>query len=776
MDPKVTELSDYVNGFQVEQDTIFNPVQHSGLTNGFNFNVPSPDPSFMDLSFILPNSEPASFPPSVSVSSDEGLFSVSTSWSPEGDGSSPSGDSESSDPVLKYISQMLMEENMDDKPWKDPLALQDTEKSLYEVLVEQYPPPSDQPQIFLHQNLEISDSIVSGSCSSGHSITSPSTSTGTDNLWIGDVGDCSPSVSEALLPSDYHFQPTSNQTSSQFSVSSTSTPGNMGNGLMEPSATEIMVQNMLSDVESALQFKKGYEEASKFLPHGTQMLIDLGSTTFVSNQKVGVSNATVNEEKNERLQSPDGFWGRKQNHKRENREVEDERSTKQSAVYVDDYVDESELCEMFDKVLLCHCHDKDDNEGLQLEGSKTLQPNESDGGKTRSKRGGKKKETIDLRALLILCAQAVSSYDHRTAGELLKQIREHSSPYGDGSQRLAHYFANGLEARLDGSATRTQNFFTSITSRKVAVADALRAYKVHLTACPFKRLAIGFSNKMICSMAEKATTLHVVDFGILFGFQWPLLIQLLSMRAGGPPKLRITGIELPQRGFRPSERIEETGRRLAKYCERFNVPFEYNSIAVQNWESIQLEDLKLDCNEMVAVNNLFRFENLLDETADSEVDCPRNVVLKLIRSMNPAIFVNSIFNGSYNAPFFVTRFKEALFHFSAIYDVFDNTMDREEPARLMLENEFYGREAINVVACEGAERVHRPETWKQWQARNIRAGFKPLPLDQELMQLIRDKMKESCYHKEFVLDQNSHWVLQGWKGRVLYASSCWVPA
>ncbi|KAE8705667.1 hypothetical protein F3Y22_tig00110419pilonHSYRG00183 [Hibiscus syriacus] len=133
---------------------------------------------------------------------------------------------------------------------------------------------------------------------------------------------------------------------------------------------------------------------------------------------------------------------------------------------------------------------------------------------------------------------------------------------------------------------------------------------------------------------------------ILYGFQWPILIQHLSKRPGGPPNLRVTGIDIPLRGFRPAERIEETGRRLAKYCQHFGVPFENNPIAVENRETIRIEDIKINSNEMLSVNSLFRFQSLLDETV--ELDCPRNAVLKLIRKMNPDIFVHNIVNGAYN--------------------------------------------------------------------------------------------------------------------------------
>ncbi len=126
---------------------------------------------------------------------------------------------------------------------------------------------------------------------------------------------------------------------------------------------------------------------------------------------------------------------------------------------------------------------------MQNEASKASQPNGqpqgANGGKSRSKKQGKMKETVDLRTLLILCAQAVSAGDSRTANELLKQIRQHSSPYGDGSQRLAHFFANGLEARLAGTGTGTQIFYSSLISKRISASQILKAYKVHLSATPF---------------------------------------------------------------------------------------------------------------------------------------------------------------------------------------------------------------------------------------------------------------------------------------------------
>jgi len=277
---------------------------------------------------------------------------------------------------------------------------------------------------------------------------------------------------------------------------------------------------------------------------------------------------------------------------------------------------------------------------------------------------------------------------------------------------------------------------------------------------------------MIMSAAAKATRIHVIDFGILYGFQWPTFIQKLSLRPGGPPKLRITGIEFPQPGFRPAERVEETGRRLANYADSFHVPFEYYPIA-KKWETIQVEELKIEKDEFLVVNCLYRGKNLHDESVS--VRSSRDIVLNLIRKIKPDIFIHGIVNGSFNAPFFVTRFREALFHYSALFDMLETLVPREDRERMVIEKEIFGREALNVIACEGWERMERPETYKQWQVRNLRAGFAQLPMDRDIVKKAVDKVRSS-YHKDFVIDEDSRWLLQGWKGRIIYALSCWKPA
>ncbi|PNX55248.1 SCARECROW-like protein, partial [Trifolium pratense] len=240
--------------------------------------------------------------------------------------------------TTKFITQILMEENFDLRPYYDPLSLQITEKSFFDALS-----PNQHPLHFHNSDQRIS--------STSNSSTKP------------------------LSP-----------------------------------------DTLVSDLDSVSQFKRGFEEANKFLPPQPQLLTSLESSNF-----------NIFEEKDNSVV----LKGRK-NHEREEDE-EGRRNNKQSAI--GGVVDEDELSEMFDKALLNDENDCFPNENTPSAG----------GAKARPKKHNSKNETIDLRNLLLLCSQALYANDNRNARELLKQIRKHTSPFGDASQRVTHYFANGLE-------------------------------------------------------------------------------------------------------------------------------------------------------------------------------------------------------------------------------------------------------------------------------------------------------------------------------------------
>ncbi|CAA0838949.1 Scarecrow-like protein 9 [Striga hermonthica] len=413
--------------------------------------------------------------------------------------------------------------------------------------------------------------------------------------------------------------------------------------------------------------------------------------------------------------------------------------------------------------------------GLQISASKSVVANEKISSNRKTKKTKIKKkneETVDSTALLIACAESIASGDLPKAKEMLGKIRQHSSICGDAVQRLAHYFAEGLEARMFGTGGSEE------ARNGPGPSDYLKAHCMSVVFSPFRRVLNFASNYMIVARSSKASRIHVIDFGISFDFQWPILIRRLAARPGGgpPPSLRITGIDFPLPGPRPAERVDEMGRRLARYAEAHDLPFEYKSVA-RAWGDVTREDLEIRAGEEFVVVNLSERAKTLPDEMNAAFEKSRANVLELIRKARPDIFVQGVVNGSHGNSFFLSRFREALFHYSVVFDMLETTAGPGGGGaeRMVVERDVLGKEVLNVVACEGWERVERPETYRQWHGRNVRAGFEQVPLEKGLTGELNRRLK-GFYHKEHVIVEGNRWLLMSWKGRTLYALSFWRPA
>uniref|UniRef100_A0A453HTT9 Uncharacterized protein n=1 Tax=Aegilops tauschii subsp. strangulata TaxID=200361 RepID=A0A453HTT9_AEGTS len=514
-----------------------------------------------------------------------------------------------------------------------------------------------------------------------------------------------------------------------------------------------------------MAFRKGMEEANKFLP--TNNTLDAISNRPVPRDFTGDQLKKEEVDRLRMLMFSNGR-GRKNRHGVEDLEAEAGRRCK----LMMPEQEETGVGEMVEEIML-HGHDiiMKGIEDLHIAMGTEAEKNHRKG-TGKAARGRRGASEVDLRTMLIHCAQAVATGDHRGSNELLRQIKQHSSPKGDATQRLAYCFAEGLEARLAGTGSHV---YRSLVAKSTSVGEFLRAYKLYMAASSFKKVNFIFVGKIIMDAMVGKSRLHIVDYNVEYGFQWPGLLQMLAEREGGPPEVRITGIDVPQPGFRPAFQIEETGRRLSKCAQEFGVPFKYHGIPAK-LETVHAEDLKIDPYEVLIVTSQYGFSNLMDESVimdRQDIPSPRDMVLTNIRKMRPDVFIDCVVNGTYSAPFFVTRFREALFTYSAQFDMLDATIPRDNDDRLLIERDIFGPCALNVIACEGADRVDRPETYKQWQVRGHRAGLRQVPLSPAVVKLVKDKVK-SLYHKDFLIDVDNRWLLQGWKGRVLYAMSTWV--
>ena len=380
-----------------------------------------------------------------------------------------------------------------------------------------------------------------------------------------------------------------------------------------------------------------------------------------------------------------------------------------------------------------------------------------------------KDNVVDIRTLLISCAQAMATNNHMGACELLKKIKKHASATGDVTQRVAQCFTKGLEARLVGTGSQ---LWQLLMAESLSIVEFLKAYRLYFAACCFNKVALSFSTMTIFHAMVGKRKLHVVDYGMHFGFQWAGLLRLLASREGDLPEVRITAIGPPKLKSCPSERFEELGCRLSKWANEFGLAsFKFYTI-IKKWEDVCIEDLNTDIDEVLVVNDLFSFSTLMDESVFFDRQSPRDTVLSNIKKMRPDVFIQSILNCSCGSSF-VARFREVMSYYMALFDILDATMPRESKSRVVLEQFVLGRPALNIIACEGLDLAQRPEKYRQWQVRNQRAGLRLLPLKSRIVEVVKDAVQKH-HHKNFLICEDGHWLLQGWKGRILFAHSCWV--
>jgi len=78
---------------------------------------------------------------------------------------------------------------------------------------------------------------------------------------------------------------------------------------------------------------------------------------------------------------------------------------------------------------------------------------------------------------------------------------------------------------------------------------------------------------------------------------------------------------------------------------------------------------------------------------------------------------------------------------------------------------------VNLVACEGAERVERHEVLKKWRSCFTTAGFTPYPLSSYINCSIQNLLEN--YQGHYTLQEKDGALYLGWMNQPLITSSAW---
>lgn len=392
--------------------------------------------------------------------------------------------------------------------------------------------------------------------------------------------------------------------------------------------------------------------------------------------------------------------------------------------------------------------------------SKQISPHHEDG------------KGLHLIHLLLITATAVDENNAGLALDNLAELYQSVSLTGDSVQRVVAYFADGLAARL---LTRKSPFHDMIMKRPTCEEEFV-AFTYLYRVSPYYQFAHFTANQTILEAFEREEqvnhhALHVIDFDVSYGFQWPSLIQSLSDKAtsGNKISLRITGFG------RSPEELQETEGRLVSFSKGFkNIVFEFQGLL----RGSKLVNLRKKKQETVAVNLVFHLNMLSNFAKISET-------LKSVHSFKPSIVMLVEQEGNRSPRSFLSRFMESLHYFAAMFDSLDDCLPLESSERLSIEKNHLGKEIKTRMNYEKDDRrCARYERMETWKGRMEAHGFAGVKLSSKSMLQAKLLLRIRAHHRplQFEGENSGFRVIErdegraislGWQDRSLITASAW---
>ncbi|KAK1436208.1 hypothetical protein QVD17_01986 [Tagetes erecta] len=381
---------------------------------------------------------------------------------------------------------------------------------------------------------------------------------------------------------------------------------------------------------------------------------------------------------------------------------------------------------------------------------------------------------FEIISLLLACLEAISVKNIPAINHYVSKLGELASPNGNSSIcRLASYYTEALALRV---SRIWPSIFQISTPRDVNLIEEDNGTALRLLnqATPIPKFIHFTSNEILLRSFEGKDRVHVIDFDIKQGLQWPSFFQSLASRTNPPSHVRITGVG------ESKQDLIQTGARLSGFAEALNLEFEFHPV-VDRLEDVRLWMLHVKEGETVGVNCLLQLHKMLyDGTGGALKD-----FLGLIRSTNPSVVVVAEQESEHNGVVLENRVSNSLKYYSAIFDCIDSVFPLQNSNRIKIEESF-GREIRNIIACEGLERFERHVGFDQWwksmtelgRFRNVGINDREFVQSQMILKMYHSPHGPNAFKVEKRPSDGSAaaaGVTLTWSDQPLYTVSAWSP-
>ncbi|KAK3043838.1 hypothetical protein RJ639_000537 [Escallonia herrerae] len=377
-----------------------------------------------------------------------------------------------------------------------------------------------------------------------------------------------------------------------------------------------------------------------------------------------------------------------------------------------------------------YCMECKHSEGAQLEGETSMF------GLLLT--GAKAVETSDWP----LACNAIASLTH-----ILCHEKNDKNPY----DMIFVYFTQGLRYKSRSAFEQSHELVPSQTV-------TMPTFQMLLELSPYVKFAQFTANQAIFEAIKDGNELHVVDFDIMEGIQWPPLMADLALRKN--VSMRMTAIIMDPEN---AGVVQNTGKRLSEFAESVNLPFKFDQMIVrkeQDFDSIEVgHTLIANC----AIDQLHTPTRKL-----SHIGIFLNGVSRLSPKMVVLVEEELLHFAKIASTSFGEFFSKAFQHYAALSDSILYSFS--SVGFRLIERKIMGPKILDSVKKFPSERREKV-SWEG--AFSLFKFFKPSPLSP--YNISQAKLLAGVFGKGYWVQHQSCRLSLCWKGQPITTASVWVP-